>query len=94
VRLRLVDLAMTSLIEKVIVGEEGPQGVELVTLTPEQITQGVMRGNPLPFEDLADALAHARNMAPEEREASWIRTADEVLTLTQAEERLKATDQT
>ncbi len=83
---------MTGLIEKLIGEEEGPQAVELVTLTPEQITQGVMSGNPLPFEDLAKALAHARAMPPQEREASWIRTADEVLTLAQAEERLRAAD--
>ncbi len=85
---------MTSLIEKLITDEESPQVVELVTLTPDQITQGVMRGNPLPFEDLAHALAHARSMAPQEREASWIRTADEVLTLAQAEERIRAARQT
>jgi hypothetical protein len=85
---------MTSLIEKLIGEEESSQRVELVTLTPEQITQGVMSGNPLPFEDLALALAHARLMPPQERDASWIRTADEVLTLPQAEERLRAKGQT
>ena len=79
---------MSSLIEKLTGEEEGPQVVELVTLTPEQITQGVMSGNPLPFENLERALAHARAMPLQEREASWIRTPDEVLTLAQAEDRL------
>jgi hypothetical protein len=85
---------MTNLIEKLIGEDENPHGVELVTLTPDQITHGVMSGNPLPFEGLAEALAHARRMPPQEREASWIRTEDEVLTLAQAEERLSALGQT
>jgi hypothetical protein len=82
---------MTSLIEH-ITGEAETvgDGVELVTLTPEQLTQGVMSGNPLPFPDLRTALSFARTMLPDEREASWIRTANEVLTIAQAEERLKA----
>ena len=82
--------AMTNLIEHIIGEAEIVPEVELVTLTSEQLTQGVMRGNPLPFPDLGAALSHARTMLPEERDVSWIRTADEVLTLAQAEERLNA----
>ena len=85
---------MTTLIEQMIGEAEPVHEVELVTLTPEQITHGVMSGNPLPFPDLRTALSFARTMLPEEREASWIRTAGGVLTLTQAEERLKAAGHT
>ena len=81
---------MTSLIEQIIGEAESVPQVELVTLTSEQLTQGIMSGNPLPFSDLGAALSHARTMPPEERDASWIRTAEGVLTLAQAEERLKA----
>ncbi len=81
---------MTNLIDDLIGGEAPARGVELVTLAPEHITQGVMSGNPLPFADLESALCHARGMPAQEREASWIRTANEVLTLAQAEERLSA----
>jgi hypothetical protein len=82
---------MTDLIEQIFgdaQSAETPEAVELVTLTPEQLTHGIINGNPLPFPDLRTALSFARTMMPEEREASWIRTADEVLTLAQAEDRV------
>jgi hypothetical protein len=63
-----------------------PEPVELVTL-PEAIDQGVGLGNPLPFPDIASALAYAKTLPAEERNVSFIRTSKGALTLAQAEGR-------
>jgi hypothetical protein len=65
---------------------EKSEPVELVTL-PDTIEQGLGLGNPLPFPDVASALASAATLPPAERDVSFIRTSEGTLTLAQAEGR-------
>src|SRR5690349_6486116 len=61
-----------------------PEPVELVSI-PDSIDNGVGLGNPLPFPDVASALAYARKLPPDERDVCFIRTSEGALTLAQAE---------
>jgi hypothetical protein len=73
-----------------LVGERDPQSpVELVTLTGD-ISQGAAQGSGRPFPDLTAALDFADTLPPDERERSWIRTAEGTLTLAAAEASLAA----
>jgi hypothetical protein len=63
-----------------------PEPVELVSI-PDSIDHGVGLGNPLPFPDIASALAHARTLPPDERDVCFIRTSEGAMTLAQAEGR-------
>jgi hypothetical protein len=79
-----VELAM-SLLDGLL--GEGPEGekVELVTLTADQLTNGLISGSPRAFPDMHSALEYARTLSADERDASWIRVGDEVKTLQEAE---------
>jgi hypothetical protein len=60
--------------------------VELVTLPPEQITHGLGRGNTRSFVNIDAALEYSREqMTKDERDVSWIRTQDRIITLADAE---------
>jgi hypothetical protein len=61
-----------------------PEPVELVTI-PDTIDHGVGLGNPLPFPDVASALAYAKKLPPDERDVCFIRTSEGAMTLAQAE---------
>jgi hypothetical protein len=63
-----------------------PEPVELVSI-PDSIDNGVGLGNPLPFPDVASALAYARKLPPDERDVCFIRTNEGAMTLAQAEGR-------
>ena len=60
--------------------------VELVTLKPGQVMEGLGNGNAHPFPDIASALRFARDcLSAEERSLSWIRTGSAIIKLADAE---------
>lgn len=75
-------------------GQDGRDGkvsgsIEVVTLGPEQLMNGLGYGSARPFADLTTAVRFLKASAcQEERAKSWIRDDHSVMTLEQAEQKL------
>jgi hypothetical protein len=78
-----------------LLSDETKNTIEVVTLRPEQIVHGLGIGSPQPAETLSEAVRHIKeHLSPEEGAASWIRDNSDVMTLEQAQRRLREAHET